>query len=113
VPLAQGVKDAATSAKDAATSAKDAAVSAASKATTAASKAAVAAKKATPETSGPASAKKPIDIPPTSEILKSVAQPNPAPGKGPVQAAARDEAVSEAQEPALRAAARVAGDKAK
>ncbi|GLC34678.1 hypothetical protein PLESTB_001235700 [Pleodorina starrii] len=94
---------------------KDAASAAASKAADAANRAADAASRAADRAvesgacGGPASSSRPIDIPTNSELLSGVAKPSPAPGKGPIEKAARAEARSECTEPALRQEAAAAG----
>ncbi|KXZ44022.1 hypothetical protein GPECTOR_75g746 [Gonium pectorale] len=86
------------------TAAKDAASRAAENASNAA-----AAANAANEEAGLASATKPTEVQPTSDLLSSVAKPSPAPGKGPIAKAAKREAKSEAAEPELRASAAAAG----
>ncbi|EFJ49372.1 hypothetical protein VOLCADRAFT_89729 [Volvox carteri f. nagariensis] len=88
---------------------KDAASAAANRAADAASKAAEAANRAAERSGLTASPSRPIDVPTNSELLSAVAKPSPAPGKGPVEEAARAEARSESSEPALRAEAVAAG----
>ncbi|GIL45553.1 hypothetical protein Vafri_2762 [Volvox africanus] len=94
--------------KDAASAAANMAADATNRAAEAARNAAEAAKSAA-EASGLASSRQPTDIPPNSELLSSVSKPSPAPGQGPVEAAARAEAKSESSEPALRANTLAAG----